>query len=132
MQPNEDGFTLIEVLVVVALIGTISAIAIPVYKSYELRTHANAALSGAKALQSPIEAQILGVGSTVGTVGAGMAVKVVTEDETATITADREDLGKVTLTRASSGEWLCEHTFDLELKGCAKATSAPETLLSEN
>lgn len=101
-----------------ALIGIISAIAIPMYKGYQLRTHANAALSGAKALQSPIEAQILGVGSTVGTVGAGMAVKVVTEDETATITADREDLGKVTLSRAASGEWLCEHTFDLELKGC--------------
>lgn len=120
MQFNEKGFTLIEVLTVVAVIGIISAIAVPMYKSYQLRTHANAALSGVKALQSPIEAQMLGVGSTVGTVGPGMEVEIATDGETASITADRE-LGKVTLSRASSGEWLCEHTFDLELNGCDKA-----------
>lgn len=117
MYPDEDGFTLIEVLIVVTLISTISVIVIPTYKNYQLRTYSNSALSSVKALQSPIEAQIQGIGSTVGTVGPGIELSVLPSEGTATIKAIR-DMGEVTFSRISSGEWTCEHTFNIELQGC--------------
>ena len=117
MQLNENGFTLIEVLVAVAVIGIISSIAFPIYQGYQLRAHANSALSSVKALQSPIEAQVQGIGSTVGTVGPRIELSVLPSEGTATIKAIRE-MGEVTFSRAGSDEWFCEHSFDIELKGC--------------
>ena len=50
---NEDGFTLIELMVVVAIIGVLSAIAVPNFKKYQ-----------AKAKQSEAKIQLAAVYST--------------------------------------------------------------------
>lgn len=121
VMSRQDGFTLIELLIVLALIGIISAIAIPRYQSYQLRTNANAALADAKALQSPVEAQVQGIGGPALSTGEGITLEVLASGA-ASIASDREPYGNVTLTRATDGLWTCEHTFDVELNGCQLAT----------
>ncbi len=49
MQNKSKGFTLIELMIVVAIVGILSAIALPAYQSYTRRAADNACLSEAKA-----------------------------------------------------------------------------------
>ena len=53
---NQKGFTLIELMIVIAIIGILAAIAIPQFSAYRAKSYNSAALSDARNLKTDFEA----------------------------------------------------------------------------
>jgi type II secretion system protein G len=53
---NKKGFTLIELMIVIAIIGILAAIAIPQFASYRKKAYNSAALSDLKTAKTSLEA----------------------------------------------------------------------------
>ena len=56
MLTDKKGFTLIELMIVIAIIGILAAIAIPQFAKYRRKAYNSAALSDLKNVRTEIEA----------------------------------------------------------------------------
>lgn len=92
---KQQGFTLIELMIVVAIIGVLTTIAVPLYQGYIGRASFTSALSTLAAMKPSIENHILENGSFPTT--ADLTV------EGLGITADSSDLGSITLQADGAG-----------------------------
>ena len=64
MKKQQAGFTLIELMIVVAIIGILAAIAIPQYADYTQRTKVTGALAGIAGIKTQVGLCVQETGST--------------------------------------------------------------------
>lgn len=128
MKSTSKGFTLIELMIVVAIIGILAAIAIPTYQDYIARAHTASGLATINPIKSAVEDLLLigtapgdiNVASVRTTPGANalgtLAVGPFAVDGSGvmTFTFDgqsnyqlKDGPAVITLTRNTNGMWSC-------------------------
>lgn len=148
MNKMKQGFTLIELMIVVAVIGVLAAIAIPQYQNYVAKSELAAAYSSLSALKTNTEDYLANNASTitdassiqavqpsnaaVGRIeasGGGTSDVILTYKFGSAASAKIGSTGELKLTKANlNGAWSCSVTItdkatSLLPKGC---TSKPE------
>ncbi|PSU69545.1 prepilin-type cleavage/methylation domain-containing protein [Photobacterium phosphoreum] len=138
---KQQGFTLIELMIVVAIIGVLSALAIPAYKSYVTKSEATTAVSVARGLLTNIDMFIQEKDRFPASATADDLVELGASTDmsalgTIAITADKTNLKEgvvtftliapatlatkiITYTKTGNG-WKCTQNTGVELKSCAK------------
>ncbi len=133
MKKVQQGFTLIELMIVVAIIGILAAVAIPAYQDYTAKAQASEGFTVLGGLKTPIAEAIAAAGSTgcavpTGAVSSGKYVATVTSawtDPSCALTmtytaagANPKVVGKtVTFTfNSSTGAWDCASNLDAAVK----------------
>ena len=144
---KQQGFTLIELMIVVAIIGVLSAVAIPAYKNYVTKSEVASAMATMKALITPLEARIQEKGfegtpsytledigthinaNPLGKIGASPTVTSAASSLVFTFGAESSVNTKtVTFQKnaASKGVWQCIQNTGVVIKGCPATAPATE------
>ena len=152
---TQKGFTLIELMIVVAIIGILAAIAIPQYQNYIAKSQVSRVMSELGSLKTGVETCVLngqtaantcdlgwtasnllggtqGVNSqaglivTIGETAAASSTIVGTFGASAATTLDNQTL---TWTRNAAGSWACTTSVDAKYRptGCAAAGAGTGT-----
>ncbi|MFA0908297.1 pilin [Vibrio cholerae] len=141
---QQQGFTLIELMIVVAVIGVLAAIAVPQYQKYVAKSEAASALATLTGLKTnaeaytvetgnfPEQAQIAQLGTPSSAMGTIKYAKTGSGAE-GTITFEFDKVvspslksSAIRLKRDASGNWSCESnkeaTSGIIPKGCNSVT----------
>ncbi|MEZ8701565.1 type IV pilin protein [Vibrio cyclitrophicus] len=139
-RTNQKGFTLIELMIVVAIIGVLSAIAVPAYKDYVAKSAASSALATLKSLltNADLYAQNNSATATnlsdfgglstmnpLGTISASVAgagaVSTASSTLTFTFNSDAAVSGNLQYSKTPITPWVCANNTspEIELDSCA-------------
>lgn len=118
MKTNQQGFTLIELMIVVAIIAILAAIAIPQYQNYVARSQMSRAMGELGALRTAVE-DCLASGDTTCpnkdlTSSLGEVVPYDLGEEAGSMTFTLNDTASprvrgavITWSRSEEGDWTC-------------------------
>jgi type IV pilus assembly protein PilA len=87
MKTIQKGFTLIELMIVVAIIGILAAIALPAYQDYTVRSKVSELLLAGSAARTSITEAAQNLGTVTGS-GSGLTIGVGGKISGATVSAD--------------------------------------------
>jgi type IV pilus assembly protein PilA len=111
---NTKGFTLIELMIVVAIIGILAAIALPAYQTYTQKARFSEVVLGTSAYKSAIEVCFQtkttgcatlgadGIPTAAAATGAGAISSVTWDGSDLVVTATDTNLGTYTLSTSST------------------------------
>jgi prepilin-type N-terminal cleavage/methylation domain len=128
---KQQGFSLIELLVVLGIIGALTAIAIPQYQKYQDKAKVTAAIATLTNMRSVVEAYVMEEGKfptdpTQFGIADEVDVKLqVTEGVGGTMSTPVKGLpggdneqNEVVLERNKSGAWTCTQPLEEEFNNC--------------
>ena len=137
MRNNQQGFTLIDLMIVVAIIGILAAIAIPQYSNYTAKAQSAEATNLLAGLKTPIAELTSNVGLAAAC-SAAAAVPAVVDPATGTITTPAIPAGALNATNGytMSGKYVSGITATAAATTCAlratfRATGVATALASK-
>ena len=98
MKAIQKGFTLIELMIVVAIIGILAAVALPAYQDYTVRAKVSELILAASSARTAIAEKLQADPSTTASMGVGVTINVVGK----IATADVSDAGLVVITGSTA------------------------------
>jgi len=88
MKSLQKGFTLIELMIVVAIIGILAAVALPAYQDYTVRAKVSELMLAASGVRTAISEKFQTDPSNTISAGAGATIPAVGKVTSATVTDD--------------------------------------------
>lgn len=129
-RTNTRGFTLIEVMITVAIVAILASVALPSYSAYLQRSRVPVALDGLSAYQTRMEQRYQDVGSYANASSA-CAVAVPSADNF-TITCAISDGGQGYTATATGGGRMAGYTFTINHLGVRATTAHPKGVPGSN